>query len=70
VPAFEHSELTPELLDEWWSYVSDLEFQAAALATLATMWDGAISVISGDRKNQPISFTSVKGLLADYGLPL
>ena len=66
VPTFAHSELTPALLQEWWSTVTTLEFCGAALRALSVMWPGAISVLSDELKEEAVPFNAVIEFLASY----
>jgi len=66
VPTFEHSEMTPALLHEWWSTVTTREFCAAALGALSSMWSGAISVLPDNMKQGAVSFDRVADFLVRY----
>lgn len=65
-PEFESSELTPELLAEWSSMVFAPEIQNDAFSTLATMWNGAISMLSEEMKAETVPFDRVIDFLDDY----
>jgi hypothetical protein len=66
IPKFESSKLTTALVDEWWLRVTDLEFRKSAISTLRAMWDGAISVLSDEMKQQTIPFEKIKEFLVGY----
>jgi len=67
-PTFEHSEMTPALLDEWWSTITRVDFSGAALLALSSMWKGASSILSDDMKKGVVPFDAVIDFLARYNV--
>jgi hypothetical protein len=65
-PEFESSELTPKLLEEWSSAMCVPDLQNSALDTLATMWNGAISMLPEEMKAETVPFDRVIDFLDNY----
>jgi len=68
VPTWTSSTITKEVLGEWWQIVDTFDYQAAALATLKVMWNGASTMISGDMKTKLVSWELVEQFQFCYGV--
>jgi hypothetical protein len=66
IPQATPSPLTSELFKEWWTIVSAPDHQKAALFTLKSMWEGAITVLSKEMQANTVQWDLVLKFLIDY----
>jgi hypothetical protein len=70
IPSWTETSMTPELLEEWWNFVSPRVFQVEALTALKAMWEGAPKMLNDDARTNAGPWDRVIQFVDAYGLRL